>query len=83
MQIMDTMKDPQLLRTMGLGDKLLGSIIVLILGLAICMLVLSIIMLSIKILRVVGGSRKKSAAAGHGPASSQNTEITVSQNEDE
>ncbi|NLL39219.1 MAG: hypothetical protein GX254_06510 [Clostridiales bacterium] len=80
MQIMDSMKDPQLLRAMGLGDKLLGSIIVMILGLVICMVVLSIIMLIIKLLRVAGG-REKSTAAGHGSASSQNTGGPPSQTE--
>ena len=63
MQIMDSMKDPQLLRAMGLGDKLLGSIIVMILGLVICMVVLSIIMLIIKLLRVAGGREKSTAGA--------------------
>lgn len=75
--MIEAMKDPQLLGSLGLGEKLLGSVIVMILGLAVCMIVLGIIMLSIKLLRFAGAGREKETAAGLG--SSRNSEKSSGQ----
>lgn len=58
MELMDRMRDPELLNALSLGDKLLGSFIVMILGLAVCMIVLFTILLIIKLLRFMSGKEK-------------------------
>jgi sodium pump decarboxylase gamma subunit len=58
MDIMERMRDPELLKAMGIGDKLLGSLIVMVLGLAVCMIVLYIIQLAVKLLRIAGSRDK-------------------------
>jgi Na+-transporting methylmalonyl-CoA/oxaloacetate decarboxylase gamma subunit len=54
------MRDPELLKAMGLGDKLIGSLIVMVLGLATCMIILFIIQMVVKLLRIVGGKEDRS-----------------------
>jgi Na+-transporting methylmalonyl-CoA/oxaloacetate decarboxylase gamma subunit len=61
LDLVEKLRDPELLKAMGIGDKLLGTLIVMVLGLAICMMILSIIMLAIKLLRLT--SLKKAAPA--------------------
>lgn len=60
MSIMDKLKDPELLATLGVGDKLVGSLIVMVLGMVSCIVVLLLIMLVVNLLKIISVSRGKS-----------------------
>ena len=60
MDIISKMRDPELLKAMELGEKLIGSFIVMILGLATCMIILFIIQMVVKLLHIVGGKENQS-----------------------
>ena len=53
MSILERLSDPELLSQMGLGQKLLGSLITAVIGMLVCMVVLAIIMLAIRIMHAL------------------------------
>lgn len=59
MDIIEMMKNPEILKTLPAGEKLLGSLIVMLLGLATCFVVLLIIMFAIRVMGSLVGEKKK------------------------
>ena len=62
MSILEQMKDPALLEQMGLGAKLWGSVTVMIIGMAACLVALTAIMYAIKLMHFIFREKKQSEA---------------------
>lgn len=62
MSILEQMKDPALLEQMGLGTKLWGSVTVMIIGMAACLVALTAIMYAIKLMHFIFREKKQSEA---------------------
>lgn len=75
MDIIEMMKNPEILKTLSVGEKMLGSLIVMVLGLVTCFIVLLIIMFAIRIMGAAFGEKKNpqtpSAAPVPAPAVKQ------------
>lgn len=82
MDILEMMKNPEILKTMSVGDKLLGSVIVMALGMITCFIALVIIMYVIKLMGVVFGQKKKIEPAV-APAPVQKQVDTAPQDDEE
>jgi len=59
LDIIEMMKNPEILKTLSVGEKMLGSLIVMVLGLVTCFIVLLIIMFAIRIMGAAVGEKKK------------------------
>ena len=69
MSIIEKMQDPEILATLPVGEKLSGALIVMVLGMATCMIVLTIIMFLVKFMHhVMSRSEKKAEKAAAAPA---------------
>jgi len=69
LSIIERMKDPDILATLPIGEKLYGALVVMVLGLATCIVVLTIIMLFVKILHaIMSRNEKKAQRAAEEPA---------------
>lgn len=69
MSIIEKMKDPDILATLPVGEKLYGAFTVMVLGLVTCIVVLTIIMLFVKIMHaIMSSSEKKAQRAAEEPA---------------
>ena len=66
MSILERLSDPELLSQLGLGQKLAGSLVTAVIGMAVCMIVLAIIMLAIRIMHAL--MSRGEAAPAEGPA---------------
>lgn len=62
MNILERLRDPALLAEMSLGEKLGGALVVTVIGMLVCMVALTAIMYSIKLMHVI--FREKEPAAG-------------------
>lgn len=86
MDILEMMKSPEIMKTMSVGDKMLGSLIVMVLGLVTCFIVLLLIMLVIRIMGAAFGEKKNpqipSATPAPAPAPAVN-QIAAAPQEDE
>lgn len=65
MNILERLRDPELLAQMSLGEKLGGALVVTVIGMLVCMVALTAIMYSIKLMHVI--FREKEAPAGAAP----------------
>jgi len=72
------MKNPEIMKTLSVGDKMLGSLIVMFLGLVTCFIVLLIIMFAIRVMGSAFGEKKKEQmpVVAQVPAPAPNPEIT-------
>lgn len=61
MSIIERMQDPELLKAMTVGEKLSGSLIVMVLGIGTCLIVLAIIMFMVKLMHAIFEPRVKKA----------------------
>jgi sodium pump decarboxylase gamma subunit len=69
LDIIEMMKNPEILKTLSTGEKLLGSLVVMVLGLLTCFIVLLIIMLAIRVMgSAVGRTKKPKEAAAVAPS---------------
>jgi len=69
LSIIEKMKDPDILATLPVGEKLYGAFTVMVLGLVTCIVVLTIIMLIVKIMHaIMSSSEKKAQRAAEEPA---------------
>lgn len=53
MSIIDKLKDAEILATMSAGEKLWGAVVVMIIGIATCLVALTVIMYAIKLMHVI------------------------------
>ena len=60
--VIERFKDPEILAQMGIGEKLGGSLIIMVLGLLTCIVVLTLIMIVIKIMHKLMESAEARAA---------------------
>lgn len=60
--IIDRLGDENILAGMSVGEKLWGAVVTMIIGLAACMVVLTIIMYSIKLMHLIFGGKEKKTA---------------------
>ncbi len=67
LSILERLSDPELLNQMGLGQKLAGSLITAVIGMAVCMVVLAIIMLAIRIMHALMSRGEPAPAQGPAP----------------
>lgn len=65
MNILERLRDPALLAQMSLGEKLGGALVVTVIGMLVCMVALTAIMYSIKLMHVI--FREKEAPVGAAP----------------
>ena len=65
MNILERLRDPVLLEQMSLGEKLGGALVVTVIGMLVCMVALTAIMYSIKLMHVI--FREKEAPVGAAP----------------
>lgn len=68
MDIIEMMKNPEILKTLSIGEKMLGSLIVMVLGIVTCFIVLLIIMFAIRIMGAAVGEKKKPQVPSVAPA---------------
>ncbi|MBR6654592.1 MAG: OadG family protein [Oscillospiraceae bacterium] len=69
MSIIEKMKDPDILATLPIGEKLYGALTVMVLGLVTCIGVLTIIILFVKIMHaIMSNNEKKAQRAADEPA---------------
>ena len=68
MDILEMMKNPEILKTLSIGEKMLGSLIVMVLGIVTCFIVLLIIMFAIRIMGAAVGEKKKPQVPSVAPA---------------
>ena len=59
MSLIERMQDPELLKAMTAGEKLSGSLIVMVLGIGTCLIVLAIIMFMVKLMHAIFELRQK------------------------
>lgn len=69
MNILERLRDPELLAQMTLGEKLGGALVVTVIGMLVCMVALTAIMYSIKLMHVI--FREKEAPAPEGPSAAE------------
>lgn len=65
LSIIEKMQDPEILLTLPVGEKLYGSIIVMVLGMVCCMVILTIILFMVKLMHYImsrGEVKAKKAA---------------------
>lgn len=67
MNILERLRDPELLAQMTLGEKLGGALVVTVIGMLVCMVALTAIMYAIKLMHVI--FREKEAPAAPVPDS--------------
>ena len=66
MSILERLSDPELLGRMSVGQKLLGALVTAVIGMLVCMLVLTIIMLAIRIMHAL--MTRRAEPAGEKPS---------------
>lgn len=64
MSIIDRLRDPEILNAMSVGEKLWGAVVVMIIGLVACMVALTVIMYSIKLMHVIFSPREEKEEKG-------------------
>ena len=71
MNILERLRDPEVLAQMGLGERLGGALVVTVIGMLVCMVALTAIMYSIKLMHVIFREKEASPAPAPdaGPAS--------------
>lgn len=71
MNILERLRDPELLAQMTLGEKLGGALVVTVIGMLVCMVALTAIMYAIKLMHVIFREKEEAAPvpeAGSAPA---------------
>lgn len=66
MNILEQLRDPEILSTLSLGQKFWGAIVVTITGMVVCMVALTAILFAIKLMHAV--FKEKTVPAAEGPA---------------
>jgi len=82
LDIIEMMKNPEILKTLSIGEKMLGSLIVMVLGIVTCFIVLLIIMFAIRIMGAAVGEKKKPQVPSVAPAPAASLVVAAPQ-EDE
>lgn len=78
MSIIEKLQDPEILATLPLGEKLSGALIVMVLGLATCIVVLTIIMFAVKIMHhIMSGTERKAEKAAAAPVGEIDSETAA------
>ena len=68
MNILERLRDPELLAQMTLGEKLGGALVVTVIGMLVCMVALTAIMYAIKLMHVIFREKETPAVPVPGPA---------------
>ena len=82
MSIIEKLQDPEILATMPVAEKLSGALVVMVLGMATCIIVLTIIMLIVKLMHHIMSKderkAEKAAAASAGEIDPETAAAIVS-----
>ena len=68
MSIIEQLRDPEVLSTLSLGQRLWGAIVVTVIGMVVCMVALTAILYAIKLMHILLGEKEVPAADGPAPA---------------
>ena len=68
MSIIEKLQDPEILATLPVAEKLSGALIVMVLGMATCIIILTLIMFIVKLMHFVVGNAERKAEKAAAPA---------------
>ena len=68
MSIIEKLQDPEILATLPMGEKLSGALIVMVLGIATCIVILTILMFAVKLMHFVMSKAERKAEKAAAPA---------------
>ena len=68
MSIIEKLQDPEVLATLPMGEKLSGALIVMVLGIATCIVILTILMFAVKLMHFIMSKSEAKAEKAVAPA---------------